>query len=151
MDLINYIESLSPFVQGVLGSAFLGAILKVGQVISMCSQKVGKDKGIANSFALIASSSENDTVKTRAYLICLYGATHYFLKALIFIVLSFLIAPLNQITSNVGYVIALYFLFRALSYAPHFSSFGKTIENRKDKLEQLTKLYGKEPPSNDGQ
>ncbi|URQ99179.1 hypothetical protein LOC50_02355 [Pseudoalteromonas sp. SCSIO 43095] len=142
MEVFSYIESLSPFIQGILGAAFLTFTLYVGQkTITVLSGKIGKDKVVANTFALMATTTEYESLRTESYFICLYGASHYFLKSLIFIVLSLLISPINHITSIIGYITAVYFLFRALSYVPHFTSLGKDEAERKEKLDILLKKH----------
>jgi len=138
MEVFTYIESLPAFVQGILGSAFFAFILFIGQkAILFTSSKLNKDKLVANSFALMAKETGSNDTRVRSYLTCLYGSIHYFLKGIIVLVLSYLSTEFNYIISLVGYFISIYFLFRSLSYVPHFDSLKDSIKDRKAQLDKL--------------
>ena len=138
MDMIKTITDWPAIVQGVLGSALFWIILELGQQsFRHISTKLGKDKTTAKSFALTAHEAAGE-LQVTARFFCLYGSAHYFVKAMIVVIISLAVENLVQIFSIVGYLIAIYFLFRALSFVPHTNSLG-TLDERKKRLEEILK------------
>lgn len=116
---------LPVIVQGALGSALFWLIFEVGQRLGLViSRKVFKDKKVAMWFSLAARASESHEYEIKYRQIAIYGGLHYLIKALILIVVSLLLAPINHVIAVVGYVSSVYFLFRALSFIPHTPRFG---------------------------
>jgi len=141
MDIFNTILKWPVIIQGALGSGLFWLLLLAGQVfVDKLSAKLNKDKQTGRDVALLARAESNRKMAAEAFFSCLYGSLHYFIKAMIVIVLALLISPINHVISIVGYLISVYFLFRALSWVPHFDTFG-TMEEAKEKLKKLDEEY----------
>ena len=131
MDLIKTITDWPVIIQGALGSALFWAIIEFGQrVARRTADRLSKDKVTANWFALAAHEAPPPMVE-HARFICLYGSLHYMLKALVTIAVSFAINPILDVFASVGYLISVYFLFRALAFVPHTASFGPIADRKK--------------------
>jgi hypothetical protein len=140
MEIFTYIETLPNIVQGIIASALFAFILFVGQKSTLLIvRKINNDKNTANNIALIAVAAEYHEIKVESFLTCIYGALHYFLKAVIVALISLIFSNINFIASFVGYFLSIYFLFRSLAYIPHYESLGKTTEDRKQALDKLVK------------
>tara|TARA_R110001583_G_scaffold193639_1_gene362501 strand:- start:430 stop:894 length:465 start_codon:yes stop_codon:yes gene_type:complete len=147
MEFFEQIMKWPVIVQGALGSALFWLLLLIGQKATLYIFNIaGKDRSIATYFSLMAFAAPTEELRARGHLTCLYAGFHYFLKGLIVIIIAFLISQINPVISIVGYMISLYFLFRALSYVQHFSSFG----SKEDALNQLIKTGNQlcEEPAN---
>jgi hypothetical protein len=108
----------------------------VGQeTVRAASKKLGGDRELAHWFSLAAHAAEPGPAQDRARFICLYGACHYLLKALIVTVISVALTGIIDVFADVGFIIAVYFLFRALAFVPHPSKHG-TIEERKKRYKE---------------
>ncbi len=141
MEIIDTILEWPIIIQGALGSALFWVILAVGQkLIEFSGSRLSKDKKVANYWPLTAYTSDDLEQKKRAYLNCIYGGLHYLVKALIVIILSLMISPIIHTVAIVGYLISVFYLFKSLSYIPHFDSFGsyeKAVEKRKELVKEL--------------
>lgn len=145
MDLIKTITDWPVIVQGALGSALFWAFLEVGQrSVRRIAARLGEDKRTANWFALAALEATGE-VRSEAQFTCLYAALHYLLKALLITVMSLAIGGLIDVFASVGYLIAVYFLFRALAYVPHVSSFGPAVDREQKFQESLIPYLPKKP------
>ena len=149
MKFIDEIIKWPIIVQGALGSGLFWLLLEIGQrlitIISKAIGSISRDKNIAMWFSLNARVSDKFETQIRSRQIAIYGAVHYLIKAFIFIVFGLVTSNIIAVFSIVGYVGALYFLFRALSYAPHTSKFGSK-ENSKKMLEELNQKLGIKKP-----
>ena len=140
MDIFQQILEWPVIIQGALGSALFWVILFFGQKSTIfLSSKISEDKDVATYFCLTAKSAPSHEQKTRGFLCCIYGAIHYLIKALIIIVVSLFVLPINNVVPMVGFPISLYFLFRSLSYVQHFTSLGSHQES----LNQLIEIGDK--------
>ncbi|ENN2393690.1 hypothetical protein R7R52_11565 [Vibrio sp. 665] len=141
MNVLEQIMQWPAIVQGALGSAVFWVVLTLGQKAYLFMAKnFGEKHDIATMFCLMAKTSDSSETKIRAYSTCLYGAFHYFVKGVIVLVMAFLVSPLGTVFSTSGYILSLYFFFRALSYVQHFDALG-TIPEAKDKLAKMSKKY----------
>jgi hypothetical protein len=129
MDIIKTITDWPVIVQGALGSALFWAVLEGGQRLAKkAAARVTHDQKGANNIALGAHEGTGSFQEWCRF-ICMYAALHYLLKAAIVATLSMAIGTVIDVFSSVGYLIATYFLFRALAYVPHTMSWG-TLEER---------------------
>ncbi|RBP78260.1 hypothetical protein EBI01_18445 [Marinomonas rhizomae] len=126
MEIIQTILEWPIIIQGALGSALFWALLTGGQkLLVFASQKLSKDKEVANYFAKAFKATkirDEQVLKTHAFRIAAYGALHYLIKAILVCVLSILMGQFVPLFQEIGLVFGCYFLFRALSYVPHFDS-----------------------------
>ena len=132
MDIINEILEWPIIIQGALGSFLFWLFFVLGQKITNISKKKFKEDKELGSFWGKSARDDfydgNYPFSTYSFFICIYGAMHYFLKFALIIFISFLIESFIPVFSYVGYIIATYFIFRALSYVTHFSVFDKQDE-----------------------
>ncbi|WP_141833759.1 hypothetical protein [Delftia sp. HK171] len=129
MEIITKITDWPVIIQGALGSALFWIIIELGQrVAKSTTARFSKDKQAGNAWALMAHEAKGPHA-LQAKFICMYAALHYLLKAGVVATLSFVIGNSIEIFSSVGFLISTYFLFRALSYVPHTTSWG-TLEDR---------------------
>ncbi len=127
-------------VQGVLGSFLFWIIFKIGEkFVKITSQKIKTDqelgmywgKSARNLFYKYPENLEAKDFSYYSFFVSIYGALHYFLKFIIIIFISNLIEDFIPVFAYVGYIIALYFIFRSISYVTHFDVFDK--QDAKDK------------------
>lgn len=146
MDIVKTVTDWPVIVQGALGSALFWAILELGQRgLRQLANKLSSDKETANWFALAALEA-SPPLRENARYMCLYAAMHYLLKASIVATLSLAVSSFINVFATVGYLIAVYLLFRALAYVPHTSTFGP-IKERPKKFEDSVKAVAQEPKS----
>jgi hypothetical protein len=152
MDFIKTISDWPVIVQGALGSALFWLVLELGQrVTRRLAAKVGHDRKTANWFSLAAHISPAGPGRDTARFFTLYGAIHYGLKGAIVTALSAALGGLLDVFASVGYLMAVYFFFRALSYVPHSSSHG-TKEQQEKKFEQSrAEIRARNPQTVDSQ
>jgi len=123
-------------IQGAMGSALFMLLLFLGQWLTrFVANKVKIDKETSEFFALLAWSHGDPYQKrsTYGFFACLYAAVHYFLKAMIILVTTWLLTPLGVVFVAVGHIICAYYLFRALSCVPHLSGLGD-VDDRLDDI-----------------
>ena len=133
MEIIGKILEWPIIVQGALGSALFWLVLFVGQkTINKISEKWNSDKETANYFAKSFHATEHETIRHLAFQSSMFGVLHYFIKSILIVVLSFIFGQFIPLFQTLGLIISLYFLFRALSYVPHFDSFSSKEETRKE-------------------
>ncbi|MDQ8024174.1 MAG: hypothetical protein REI94_20205 [Moraxellaceae bacterium] len=138
MDIIKTITDWPVIVQGALGSALFWAFLEGGQrLVKKTAARVSSDQKSANSIALAAHEGTG-SFREWSRFICIYAALHYILKASIVAILAMVIGTVIDAFSLVGYLIATYFLFRALAYVPHTTSWGSLDERKALFAEFLT-------------
>ncbi|RCW95831.1 hypothetical protein [Marinomonas foliarum] len=127
MELVEEILKWPVIIQGALGSFLFWFILWAGQKsVNFASTKVSEEKETAIYFAKTFAESEiGSDIQDRSFQNSMYGALHYFVKSILVIVMSMLLGYLLPVFKLVGFLIAAYFLFRSLSYVPHFDSFEK--------------------------
>lgn len=126
-------------VQGALGSALFYVVLEVGQrAVGKITAKVGKEKNVAMWFSLAAYVSKDKQSQVGLRIISMYGALHYVVKALLMMAMAYVASLVLDVFAVVGYVAGIYFLFRSLSYVPHFSRFG----NKEKAKEMFLKISG---------
>jgi hypothetical protein len=145
MSLSEWIQSWPVIVQGAIGSALFAFILFIGQVITRFAMtRLRSEKETAEFFALMAWSHKRPYIElsTRSFFSCIYAALHFFLKAMIVLVAAWILAPLSYIISIVGYLISVYYLFRALARVPHLSDLGD-VDARLDERFAKKKSSGK--------
>ncbi|GAB3368112.1 MULTISPECIES: hypothetical protein [Giesbergeria] len=136
MDIIKTITDWPVIVQGALGSALFWAVLELGQrIVKRIASRLSTDYKAGSTWALMAHEAEGPLAHDSRF-ICMYAALHYLLKAGIVSALSLALGNAIEVFSSVGFLIAMYFLFRALSYVPHTSSWG-SLEDRKQAFQTL--------------
>jgi hypothetical protein len=136
MDILKTVTDWPVIVQGALGSALFWAVLEIGQRLAKkAAARVTNDRWAANSFALTALEGKGEFGDFCRFM-CLYAALHYVVKAAIVAVLSLAIGSVADVFASAGYLIAVYFLFRALAFVPHTTSWGP-LDVRKKMFQQL--------------
>jgi hypothetical protein len=136
MDIINTVTDWPVIIQGALGSAMFWAVLEVGQrLLKRAATRLSSDKKAANWWALSAHEARGELAQ-KARFMCIYAAIHYLLKAGVVTAISLAIGSAIEVFSSVGYLIAAYFLFRALAFVPHTTSWGSS-EGRKRAFDLL--------------
>lgn len=139
MDIIKIITDWPVIVQGALGSALFWAVLEIGQrVAKSATTRFTEDKFAARAFALTALEAKNEFGEFARFM-CMYAALNYFAKAAIVAVLSLALGSVLDVFASVGFLISVYFLFRALAFVPHTTSWGPP-DMRKQKFHQLLEL-----------
>jgi hypothetical protein len=139
MSVLRAISDWPVIIQGALGSALFWIVLEAGQrLVRVTTKKLGGDHETANFFSLAAHAAEPGPALDRARFVCVYGALHYCLKALVVVVIALAVGSVVRVFADVGFVIALYFLFRALAFVPHSDRHG-SLEVRKKKYEDAVK------------
>jgi len=144
MEIINEILKWPIIVQGALGSFLFWLVYVIMKlIISYTQNKVGDDKELGYFFIQNALSADEKASKTdnytfsdlavRSFLTAIYGGIHYFFKFIAVITFSFLVERLIPGFAYAGYLISIYFLFRAFSYMPHFTSLRKHKEKKQSK------------------
>ena len=139
MGIIEQILQWPVIIQGAIGSALFTFVLYLGQKLTNWGgKKLGSDKDVANFFAkaFVASEMGSD-LQIYAFHNSIYGCVHYFIKASLVLTLSMLLGLVIPLFEYIGYLMAVYFLFRSLSYVPHFNSFPRGEELEKE-------VWGKE-------
>ena len=136
MDIIKTITDWPVIVQGALGSALFWAVLELGQrLVKRIATRLSADRKTGSDWALMAHEAKG-LFAQEARFMCMYAALHYLLKAGIVSALSLALGSAIEVFSSVGFLIATYFLFRALSYVPHTTIWG-TLEDRKQAFQSL--------------
>jgi len=136
MNIIKIITDWPVIVQGALGSGLFWAILEIGQrLVKRAATRVSADRKTGSNWALMAHEAEGELAQSARFM-CLYAAVHYFLKAGVVAALSLALGSAIEVFSSVGYLIAAYFLFRALAYVPHTTSWGP-LEDRKKAFQRF--------------
>lgn len=149
-DLIKTITDWPVIVQGALGSALFWLVLELGQRITRhLIERFSSDKETATSFAIFAHEAPNDSIRSKAYFTCLYGAAHYSLKAALVVVVAQLLSEVLPIFSLAGFLVAGYFLFRALSFVPHTNSLGSKEERQARYKQIIQRALGKSTEDNE--
>jgi len=127
MELIDKILEWPVIIQGILGSFLFWVIFTIGQkIINLSTKKIKDENKLGQYFGKQARDNfyeDQYEFSNYNFFICLYGALHYFLKFSLFVFLSMIIKDFVPVFSYVGYLIALYFIFRALTYVTHFKVF----------------------------
>jgi hypothetical protein len=136
MDIIKTITDWPVIVQGALGSALFWAVLELGQrLVKRIAARLSADRKTGSNWALMAHEAEGLLAQDARFM-CMYAALHYLLKAGVVSALSLALGSAIEVFSSVGFFIAMYFLFRALSYLPHTTSWGN-LEDRKQAFQSL--------------
>ena len=132
MDIIKAISDWPVIVQGALGSGLFWIILELGQrSTKSITSKLGNDQKTANSFSFVAHAAPPSAGRDTARFFAIYGAVHYGIKGAIVTALSAALVGFLDVFASVGYLMAVYFFFRALSYVPHSSTHGNKEEQAK--------------------
>ncbi len=121
-ELIQKITEWPIIVQGALGSALFWVLLVIGRKIasfiteklSYFSKQSQIDSKQAEILRLSAIESENPAEVVMGLTGLIYGAIHNIVLALIMVVLGLIFQQFIYVFGIVGYLIGLYFLFRAL-------------------------------------
>jgi hypothetical protein len=140
MDILKVITDWPVIFQGVLASALFWLIIEVGQKIArQISNRFNENTEAPNWNAFAAFEAKSE-IAEKAKFICIYATLHYSLKAIIVSIISFAIAQFIETFSIIGYVISVYYLFRALAFVPHTSMFGPP-EGRNKRFIDSTKSF----------
>ena len=127
MDLVNQILKWPVIIQGALGSFLFWLIFNLGQKGSMfLLSKLKSENELGKSFARLARESFHNKiypVSNYAFFVSIYAAMHYLLEFVIASFIALLVSNFIPVFAYIGYALAFYFLFRALSYVPHFATF----------------------------
>ena len=136
MDIIKSVTDWPVIVQGALGSALFWAVLELGQrTAKRAATRLSADRKTGNNWALMAHEAKG-SVAVEARFMCMYAALHYLLKAGVVAALSLALGSAIEVFSSVGFLISTYFLFRALSFVPHTTSWG-SLEDRKNAFQRF--------------
>lgn len=134
MEIINEILKWPIIIQGALGSFLFWIILFVGQkAFSLVSKKLRNEKQLGSYFGRAARDdyhNEDYNASNYCFNTCIYASIHYLLKFILTAFISFIIADIIPVFAYVGYLLGIYFLFRALSYVTHFRTFEKEDEKK---------------------
>ena len=144
MEILNSINSLPVIVQGALGSGLFWLTLKIGHgCLSFVSEKISKlQKRKQTALYIALGAALDDSQETREFLFqgMVHGALHYFVVAVVFIILALLFQNFLPVFSTVGYLGALFFAFRSLCFVPNFDK----IKNAQEKYDALLKEQDEE-------
>jgi hypothetical protein len=138
MEIINKILEWPVIVQGALGSFLFWLLFTISQkAFNFLNKKVRKEKELGSYFGRTARKQfreNNFTLSSYSFFVCIYASIHYFLKFTLTVFISVIVLDFIPIFAYVGYLIAIYFIFRALSYVTHFNTFEEEEEkNQKNK------------------
>ncbi|WP_126971136.1 hypothetical protein [Xanthomonas sp. BRIP62411] len=148
MNAIDQILQWPVIVQGALGSLLFWIAYEIGsRATNSISKKLGKDKRVALWFSLSSVVSDDRARRDSLRITCLYGALHYAIKAILLFAFAWASSLFNKTFGAVGCFVGIYFLFRALSYVPHFDKFGSEAK-AKTMLTELEADLGLAKPAN---
>jgi hypothetical protein len=133
-QIIETVTDWPIIVQGALGSGFFWLLLTLGQKATQAIfKKLSSEKSTANSFGKSARDFFHEghfTLSQMCFHISIYGAIHYLIKAFLVIYVASLVGSFIWAFGIIGNLIGIYFIFRALSYVPHFGSMGDYPESK---------------------
>jgi hypothetical protein len=132
MEFINKILEWPVIIQGILGSFLFWMIFTIGQWIGKLSiNKIKQDNELGGFWGRTARDDfykGNFNLSNFSFFICLYGSIHYFLKFVLVVFISYIISDFVPVFAFVGHILGFYFIFRAISYVTHFSTFDREDE-----------------------
>jgi hypothetical protein len=143
VELLNEILKWPVIAQGALGSGVFWLILVAGQKLTNLSKKyIGKlfDKKEKDSekidlLVLNAFVTDDSHIKTGTFVLMVFTALHYFIKAFIFFGLGWFFQNIIPTFGLLGYLIGFYYLFSSLSYLPRLDKYSNmTTEEREQKM-----------------
>lgn len=150
MDVIfNYIDNSHVVIQGALGSAFFWLILVFGQrLFNLIGSKISflsaeyKTEYLYIEYIqkkLFRGSNSHEMIS-----VCTYQALSYLLRGLVFLGLGFILSNLIPLSSSIGGIGFLFYLFRALGWLKPFYVGEKEAElDRWNRIEEIEKqLFG---------
>jgi len=141
MDIINEILKWPVIIQGALGSFLFWGIFTISQkLILSTTKKIKHERELGGFFGKNARDSHaegNHNASNYSFFICIYGALHYFIKFTLSAFIGFVASDFIPVFGYVGYIMALYFGFRAISYVTHFDTFEKQDRKEKERLTQM--------------
>lgn len=136
MNLVDVLANWHPIVQGALGSGFFWLILEVGQrVARIVTENLDKGKEPEKISSQEESYSSDFKRSEHTGLVSVYSGMHYIAKGLIVLTISLGLKGLIPVVGLVGFVVSIYFFFRAISYVPrtrgHGEKKGKQAQRKK--------------------
>ncbi|MES1930322.1 hypothetical protein SADO_13743 [Salinisphaera dokdonensis CL-ES53] len=149
MELWQKIVDLPVIIQGALGSFVFWLCYEAAKLIvnliadigGRLSRKYRRENVLFELASLYQDLSEPDEVRgNRAHLLSMHAALYLTIQGLIFLCLGFIASTLLGAISVVGYLIAIFFFFRALraAYVEFFDN-GQTKEEKEEKVKKLLK------------
>jgi hypothetical protein len=143
MEIINEILKWPVIVQGALGSFLFWILFTISQkTISLTTKKFKTEKDLGSFFGKYAKdkfTEEDYNSSNFSFFICIYGALHYLIKFILAAFVGFIVSNFIPVFGYVGFILALYFGFRAISYVTHFDTFDKMDKKAKKDTDKLTK------------
>ena len=134
MELINEILKWPVIIQGALGSFLFWLIFTLTQkASSSLISKLKGEKEVGKFFAKSAHDAFYEKLydaSNYAFFVSIYAALHYFLKFVLALFIALLVSNLIPVFGYIGYLFGAYFLFRSMSYVPHFATF--ELKNNKN-------------------
>lgn len=134
MKLVDVLANWHPIVQGALGSGFFWLVLEVGQRLGRnVTERL--EKGREPEELPVAGGDRPPDFRKSGHsrYVSVYSGTHYIAKGLIVLTISLGLKELIPIVSLVGFLVSIYFFFRAISYVPRRKVHGKKPKNQAGK------------------
>lgn len=126
MKLVEVLTNWHPIVQGALGSGFFWLVLEVGQRLGRnATERLERDRDPEARPASGGERPPDFRDSGHSSYVSVYSGTHYIAKGLIVLTISLGLKELIPIFSLVGFLVSIYFFFRAVSYVPRKKGHGK--------------------------
>ncbi len=137
MKLIEVLTDWHPIVQGALGSGFFWLVLEVGQRLGRnATERLEEGRKPEERPALEEDRPPDFGEAGHSSYVSVYSGTHYIAKGLIVLTISLGLKKLIPIFGLVGFLVSIYFFFRAISYVPRGKGHGEKPKNRAGETRQ---------------
>ena len=145
---VSEILQLSPILQGALGSALFAALMWLGQLLvrgtharaTSFSKKRRAERLLREYLRASAIRSKSLDRASKCMALLTYSSMEHVAKALIYLVLGFILGNIVQIFSVVGYLFSLFQLFEALDCVRKWDPKRDAEEAIKEIKEELRQL-----------
>ena len=119
MNVVQILTNWHPIIQGALGSGFFWVVMELGESLS---RKVTAFLEGGKRRRKGAATPKESPPQTQDYaqsdFVSLYSGVNYVAKGLIAMTISLGVKGIIPIFALIGFVVSIYFFFRALSYVP---------------------------------
>ena len=154
MPIIDEILNLHVIIQGAIGSALFALIASLLKVVfkfithqlSKISNKIDIENKNAEWVHLQYQNSDRNADSAIFLVWCIFHGFHHIIQALIWVVLGQIFKNVIELFALIGYLGALYYLYRAVSTVPfkdEFEDLPDEYQKRAERIEQLSKELGK--------
>ena len=119
MNVVQILTNWHPIIQGALGSGFFWVVMELGENLSR--KVTALLEGERKSRRTAKAQEENQT-ESRSYaqsdFVSVFSGLNYMAKGLIALTISLGMKGVIPVFALIGFLVSVYFFFRALSYVP---------------------------------